>query len=726
MKESLDFVADSPSTSRKGWSFLACVILFLVFLKLLPSQVGCLGLFGEAIGFENGTHHLTAVAGLGLLFLCCHFSLDLLLRQEGWEVVLSGWPRGALRRVPGLRLCAMACIGFCLSKAGDLWEVQSALAIVFCVVLLQFSRDARRMRVPNLRRIGDFLGDLRLCWFSLILGSYLFHPSRLSSPREVAISLLLLVFSLGLQIHPRLSFALCFFEPKATQQFTLERCLWQTRLERIVVGVFALASLSHPDLLTRLAPFCAGRVLFMLALRQIYSDPRWTGLLRSRLGPWKCLIALEQQAIIPDEASRSALLPKSEGQTRPVDRFGDGPLVEPIRPAGEKVSPLLHTVSLEAILAGLLLVAGLAYSAPDDPLPAEYQSRITYLTRAVATEHGISLYHSGTEPGPLALLKDVPYPITKVEVQEEATVLPAATVLVVLLACYFRWRSTLLGMWGIPASKADYSSHLYCLSSLAAIAAASEFGWLWFPPAPALLCSAILATQRPLRLSARTFKSVSLQLRDLLIAPQVERSPTARQTREWQELIPTDDLTIEIGRGLFPLVDPRIGQPLVKGDLARLFRKRTGFALPPVRFRDNLQLSELEYRLLIKNVTVAKGTAHLAQIFDGREFVGADSVARRIEREILEHLVVHAEIFVTTNAVVKILNSATWLNQRLVDRVRERHSPTSVKKALKPLVARGYSLTNPDTWLPALAEDDGSPEQFAEQIVKRAKLQRLW
>ena len=106
--------------------------------------------------------------------------------------------------------------------------------------------------------------------------------------------------------------------------------------------------------------------------------------------------------------------------------------------------------------------------------------------------------------------------------------------------------------------------------------------------------------------------------------------------------------------------------------------------------------------------------------------MGADSVARRIEREMLEHLVEHAELFVTTSAVVRILNSATWQNQRLVDKVRERHSPTSVKRALKGLIARGYSLTNPQAWLPALAEANGSPEQFSEQIVKRAELRRLW
>lgn len=725
MSESLLF-ADSPDTSRKGWFFLACAILFLVFLKLLPSQVVCLGLFGEAIGFESAPHHLTAAAGLGLLFLCCHLSLDLLLRQEGWEVVLSGWPRGALRRVQWLRLSAMACIGFCLSNAGRLWEMQSALAIIFLVVLLQFFRDARRMRVQNLRRLGDFLGDLRLCWFSLILGSYLFHRSGLPSPQEVTFSLLLLVFSLGLQIHPRLSFALCFFEAKATQQFTMERCLWQIRLERIMVGVLALASLSHPDLLTRLAPFCAGRVFFLLALRQIYSDPRWTGLLRSELGPWSCFTATNRRAILPDQASRNAFFPWSEEPTRPVDRFGDGPLVVPLWPPREKVSYLPRPVSLEAVLAGLLLVVGFASAARNDPVPAEYRPRMTYQTRAVATEHGVALYHSSTEPGPLALLEDLPYPVIMVETQEEATVLTMMTLIVILFACYFRWRLTLLGMWGISASKADYSSHLYCLSSLAAIGVAAQFEWLWFPSEPVFLCFAALAMQRPLRFSPRILKSVSLQTGGLFAAPKLERWPTVHHSNHWQELIRTDDLTIEIGRGLFPLVDPRIGQPLVKSDLPHLFRKRTGFVLPPVRFRDNLQLSELEYRLLIKNVNVAKGKAHLAQIFDGRDFVGADSVARRIEREMLEHLVEHAELFVTTSAVVRILNSATWQNQRLVDKVRERHSPTSVKRALKGLIARGYSLTNPQAWLPALAEANGSPEQFSEQIVKRAELRRLW
>lgn len=72
---------------------------------------------------------------------------------------------------------------------------------------------------------------------------------------------------------------------------------------------------------------------------------------------------------------------------------------------------------------------------------------------------------------------------------------------------------------------------------------------------------------------------------------------------------PVDLLELEVGYGLVPLVDERQNGDLLKRmtHLRRQFAQEMGFVVPPINIRDNLQLRQGEYSLLVKGVKVAGG-----------------------------------------------------------------------------------------------------------------------
>lgn len=72
---------------------------------------------------------------------------------------------------------------------------------------------------------------------------------------------------------------------------------------------------------------------------------------------------------------------------------------------------------------------------------------------------------------------------------------------------------------------------------------------------------------------------------------------------------PLDLLELEVGYGLVPLVDERQQGDLLKRmtHLRRQFAQEMGFVVPPIHIRDNLQLRQGEYSLLVKGVKVAGG-----------------------------------------------------------------------------------------------------------------------
>lgn len=79
--------------------------------------------------------------------------------------------------------------------------------------------------------------------------------------------------------------------------------------------------------------------------------------------------------------------------------------------------------------------------------------------------------------------------------------------------------------------------------------------------------------------------------------------------REVEAMLKVDRMGVEVGYKLVPLVDPKkVGGVLGRiSALRKQLARDMGIIIPPIRLRDNLQLSPNEYHINIKGQTVAKG-----------------------------------------------------------------------------------------------------------------------
>src|SRR3989440_10455226 len=95
-----------------------------------------------------------------------------------------------------------------------------------------------------------------------------------------------------------------------------------------------------------------------------------------------------------------------------------------------------------------------------------------------------------------------------------------------------------------------------------------------------------------------------------------KRRKTARKEPEKVEkLLDLDTLELEIGYGLVRLVDASKGGDLLDriGMIRRQIATELGIIVPPIRIRDNLQLSANDYIVKIKGQAIAKGVAYPEQ-----------------------------------------------------------------------------------------------------------------
>ena len=76
-----------------------------------------------------------------------------------------------------------------------------------------------------------------------------------------------------------------------------------------------------------------------------------------------------------------------------------------------------------------------------------------------------------------------------------------------------------------------------------------------------------------------------------------------------EDLLSLDPLQIELGYGLVSLADVRKGGDLLERvtGVRRTFAQEMGVIVPPIRLRDNLQMSANEYRFLLKGNMIAHG-----------------------------------------------------------------------------------------------------------------------
>ncbi|WP_425349511.1 flagellar biosynthesis protein FlhA [Mongoliimonas terrestris] len=100
------------------------------------------------------------------------------------------------------------------------------------------------------------------------------------------------------------------------------------------------------------------------------------------------------------------------------------------------------------------------------------------------------------------------------------------------------------------------------------------------------------------------------------MAKAVAEKPPAPTEEPIQTALKMDDLRVELGYGLLPLInDPQGGDKLsdqIKA-LRRQIASEMGFVMPPVRLLDNVQLQANEYIIKIKEVDAGKGQLYPGQ-----------------------------------------------------------------------------------------------------------------
>ncbi len=86
-------------------------------------------------------------------------------------------------------------------------------------------------------------------------------------------------------------------------------------------------------------------------------------------------------------------------------------------------------------------------------------------------------------------------------------------------------------------------------------------------------------------------------------------TPEEAARRNLEKLLSVDELELEIGYGLIPLVDTNQGGDLLErvNNLRKQIALSLGFLVPPMRIRDNIVLKPGEYNIKIKGSVVARG-----------------------------------------------------------------------------------------------------------------------
>jgi flagellar biosynthesis protein FlhA len=98
--------------------------------------------------------------------------------------------------------------------------------------------------------------------------------------------------------------------------------------------------------------------------------------------------------------------------------------------------------------------------------------------------------------------------------------------------------------------------------------------------------------------------------------PQRTAAAPTPMEEHLSEFLETDRACIEIGRQLIPLVDPKRDLGLLQriATVRKDLGKRCGLWIPLVRVRDNGQLKEEEYRILVTGQEVGRGTIQFGKV----------------------------------------------------------------------------------------------------------------
>jgi flagellar biosynthesis protein FlhA len=111
-------------------------------------------------------------------------------------------------------------------------------------------------------------------------------------------------------------------------------------------------------------------------------------------------------------------------------------------------------------------------------------------------------------------------------------------------------------------------------------------------------------------LAWRAPKTAATEAAAAAAAAPSEKKPAARDSVE--ELLKLDELSLEVGYGLVPLVDQNQGGQLLGRvrALRQNLAQQLGFIVPPVHITDNVRLKPKEYVISLRGVEVARWELH--------------------------------------------------------------------------------------------------------------------
>jgi flagellar biosynthesis protein FlhA len=227
-----------------------------------------------------------------------------------------------------------------------------------------------------------------------------------------------------------------------------------------------------------------------------------------------------------------------------------------------------------------------------------------------------------------------------------------------------------------------------------------------------------------------------------------------------EDLLAGDRVGVEIGYRLIPLVDKDRGGTLLDRitSLRKQLARELGMLIPPIRIKDNIQLSPTAYRVLLHGQPVAKGelqpdrllaidgggiTRAVPGIATKEPAFGLDAVwiesARRAEAEASGYTVTDpASVFITHVTQVLKSNAANLLNREDVQAMLtslKRDAPVLVKdietnaklgvvqKAIAALLEERVPITNLEKILETVA-DQPTADPFLIAENARARMGR--
>ncbi len=197
-------------------------------------------------------------------------------------------------------------------------------------------------------------------------------------------------------------------------------------------------------------------------------------------------------------------------------------------------------------------------------------------------------------------------------------------------------------------------------------------------------------------------------------AKKEEKKEEAKKPENVMAYLRVEPLSVELGKGLLPLVDPSQGAKLLERvvSIRKHIAKEIGIIVPGIQFRDNLNLKPNTYVINIKDVKVAEGEVMINQFLA----IGPENVLKQLrgtrtvdpaygmpavwiepqdkaEAERLGCMLFDAVSVIATHLTEVIRNNAAELLGRqevsaLIDMVKRSH-PAVVKDLIPDVVSIG-------------------------------------